>query len=244
MNLIPHDRPEDELKAGSVPDDQRAAQEASPAVSTAAMLDRLGRRLDSLATRVNNPNAGHYAPHRPSPAAQRTTEQEGFEQYWVILKRRKWSLLLMTVVGSVGGILYTLPQQPVYEARTSIEVLDNSEPMMALKDPGGSSGSFVAETNLQTQVSILQSASLEKRVVEKLEGTAMQLPAPNDRYESWRKVFNLPSSRKADRNDLIAATASGVSIKALPTNRIIEIACDSRIRNWLRSMPIRWPPSL
>lgn len=229
MNLTPHERPEDELKA-SLPDDQHTGLPVSsevPAVSTAAMLDRLWRRLDSLSSRVNSQNAGFHSQPRPAPAGQRSTEQEGFEQYWVILKRRKWSLLLMTVIGSVGGILYTLPQQPVYEARTSIEVLDNNEPMMALKDPGGSSGNFVTETNLQTQVSILQSASLEKRVVGKLEGTAMQLPAPNDRYESWRKLFNLPSSRQTDRNDLIAATAGGVSIKALPTNRIIEIACDS-----------------
>ncbi|NDJ11468.1 MAG: polysaccharide biosynthesis tyrosine autokinase [Acidobacteriia bacterium] len=225
MNPTPQERPDD-FRGEPPSRDAESLNKAVtgiPAASTSALVERLGERVENISRRYG----GQAFPLRQATPERRSTENEGFEQYWVVLKRRKWSLLLMTVFGSVAGILYTLPQQPVYEARTSIEVLDNNEPMMALKESGNNSGGFVTETNLLTQVSILQSASLEKRVVEKLEGAALQLPAPNDRYESWRKLFNLPTTRKPDRNDLIAATASGVFIKALPTNRIIEIGCDS-----------------
>ena len=230
----PRNPPEDELPGARVPDSSD-----SPDMPTSAMVERLSRRLDSLvrqAPATQNParrmdpfgtRLGEARPAGARTPEPRPPEHEGFEQYWVVLKRRKWSLLLMTVLGSVGGVLYTLPQQPVYEAHTTIEVLDNNEPMMALKGSDNGSGNFVTETNLQTQVSILQSQSLAKRVVEKLEGTAVPLPPPNDRYESWRKLFNLPSRRKMDRNDMIGATSGGVSIRALPTNRIIEIGCES-----------------
>src|SRR5215470_17931347 len=47
---------------------------------------------------------------------------EGVVAYWRMVMRHKWIVVLTAFVGTAAGILITLPQTPVYQSRTSLEV--------------------------------------------------------------------------------------------------------------------------
>src|SRR3954467_1094226 len=68
-------------------------------------------------------------PSRYSPGAD-DAAPGGLLEYWNILRRRKVTVLLFAVVGTLGAILLTLPQTPVYQARTSIEIQTMNQEFM------------------------------------------------------------------------------------------------------------------
>src|SRR5258708_5840647 len=51
------------------------------------------------------------------------TSAAGPLEFWRALRRRKGALLLFACGGALAGFLWTLPQTPIYQARTSIEIV-------------------------------------------------------------------------------------------------------------------------
>ena len=112
-------------------------------------------------------------------------------------------------------MLLTLPQTPVYQARTSLEIQDLNENFLNIKQvtPVSEGNSYTALTDIQTQIKLLQSESLVKRVLAKLksphsrhlhEARAAATPAPAgpqgwaSRVAAWRRALNLPEPNPAD----------------------------------------------
>ncbi len=87
--------------------------------------------------------------------------------YWHILRRRKGTLILFSVLGALIGLLLSLPRTPIYRARASIEIQSLNENFMNLRElsPIASGSSYYSLSNIATHVKILQSYSLVKRVV-------------------------------------------------------------------------------
>src|SRR5947209_1374493 len=50
------------------------------------------------------------------------TAEGGLAACWNIIRRRKGSVLIITFLGLLLALLVTLPQTPVYQARTSVEI--------------------------------------------------------------------------------------------------------------------------
>jgi protein involved in polysaccharide export with SLBB domain len=117
-------------------------------------------------------------------------------EYWRTLRRRRGLLILITCIGCLAALLITLPQPPVYQARTTLEILELNENFMNMKDvtqvaqPGMNSN-----TDIPTQIQILQSESL-------LDGTSAALAkerkqggvarAVAEPQSAWRRILNLP----------------------------------------------------
>src|SRR3954454_20104300 len=86
--------------------------------------------------------------------------------YWRVICGRKLALTAFAAVGLAVGIGVTLPQSPVYRATASIELQDPKDnsgtklfsptPDVAPADP---------QTDIQTQIKILQSRSLVERAL-------------------------------------------------------------------------------
>src|SRR5215472_928951 len=92
--------------------------------------------------------------------------------YWHVLKRKKGLLLAGTIGGSILGFCATLPALRVYQARTSLEIAGINENFLNIKQSDAISyaESRSDGTDLETQIAILQSNSLRKRVTAKLGG--------------------------------------------------------------------------
>ena len=92
-------------------------------------------------------------------------------EYWEILRRHQGTLLLIAFLGLLAAVLFTLPQTPIYRARASLEIQNLNENFLNMRDvnPTTNEGSSSpADSDLQTQVKILQSESVLERVIVKL----------------------------------------------------------------------------
>jgi capsular exopolysaccharide synthesis family protein len=166
--------------------------------------------------------------------SQRSTETEddseswGILEIWRALRQRKGTWLVFAFIGAVIGFLYTLPQVPIYQASTSLEIVALNDNFMNLGRLTPSDTGAAAASDVQTQITIMQSGSIIRRVVEKLQAQEGAINVPPTRYSSWRRALHLsePSGPQAS-NMLIAQAAGSVRVHANDKNRVVQVTVDS-----------------
>lgn len=152
----------------------------------------------------------------------------GLLEYWRILQRRKIAIVVTAVAGMCAAFLYTLPQTPIFQARTVIEIQSLNEDFLNMKDVDPNSPTFDPGMELQTQVHILQSSALMQRVTQKVADQTTEVNLPPSRLEAWRRILHL-SQKTAARSSpaAVAAAVTNIRIRVEPATRLIEILCDS-----------------
>jgi len=170
-------------------------------------------------------DAGYANP--PDPPSE--PETGGLIEYWRILRRRRGTLFFIAAVGAVLGFVVTLPQTPVYQARTSVEIVGLNNNFLNIKesDPLNENNASVDPVDIQTQIKILQSDSLVDAVLAKLKKSQPATPdAP--RASGWRQLLNLPGAEAVDSREKFATYAARhYKVKASGPTRIIEVTVDS-----------------
>jgi polysaccharide biosynthesis transport protein len=159
-------------------------------------------------------------------------------KYFRTLYRRKGTLMMFGFFGLLTAMLLTLPQTPVYQARASLEIQDLNDNFLNMKQitPVSDGNSYTALTDIQTQIKLLQSESLVKRVLARLKSHA-----PGSSTESrssvvpqvrttpidvWRRALHLPDPKLPDEFDPGLA-ARNLNVRAAGQTRIIELRYDS-----------------
>jgi succinoglycan biosynthesis transport protein ExoP len=173
---------------------------------------------------------------RPHFAQRREANQQESPSllldYWKLVRRHKWMILLLAFLGALAGLLVALPQTKVYRSQTTLEIQPYNENLLNTRevDPSASSADYYsAETNLPTQIKILQSDTLVSRVVTKLkiDRNPEVLEQPG-RISVWRRAVGLPEPVAVADHDKAVGMASGsLSIRILPLTRIVAISSDS-----------------
>jgi capsular exopolysaccharide synthesis family protein len=174
------------------------------------------------------PPAEAAAPIQVQPG--RSPEQDLFASpsggvfaYGRTLRRNKAVLLLSAFLGALAAVMLTLPQTPVYQARTSIEVQGVNQDFLNLRsvNPNTDAGApDYPEYELQSQVRVLRSRTLLDRVARKLDLENRQLAVPPDRISAWRRVLGL-------RAPNAVSPADQLTIRPQPNTRFIDISYDS-----------------
>ncbi|HEV2713903.1 MAG TPA: Wzz/FepE/Etk N-terminal domain-containing protein, partial [Terriglobales bacterium] len=72
--------------------------------------------------------ASAYVHQRPD-----AFESGALLEYWQTLRAHKAVVVLISLVGMVTGVLLTLPQTPVYRARTVLELQDLNDNFLNIK---------------------------------------------------------------------------------------------------------------
>ncbi len=153
-------------------------------------------------------------------------------EYWKLARRHKWAILLIAFLGALTGLLVAVPQTKVYRSQTTLEIQPFNENLLNTRevDPSASSADYYsAETNMPTQIKILQSETLISRVLAKLnlDQRPEVLEQPG-RISVWRKALGLPQPPAVSGHDEAVGMASGsLSVRILPQTRIVAISCDS-----------------
>src|SRR5262245_23192531 len=124
-------------------------------------------------------------------------------EFWRILRRGKRPLTRFACAGCLIGYLITLSQLPIYQARTSIEIVNVNDNFLNTKQvkPVTETGSTSETADLQTLIKILLSESLLGRVLDSLAGK-----------------FPLLALKDAQK---------GVRVRGAGQSRILEIGVDS-----------------
>ncbi len=116
-------------------------------------------------------------------------------KYWDILLRRKWIVLVTTVIAVMAGLVVTYNTTPIYRSTASLQV---EEPTFRLRGferevgLGGGESYTKARRYQKTQEDVLRSRALAERVVDQL-GLAAGRRQPTKRTPSllreWKNTF-------------------------------------------------------
>ena len=105
--------------------------------------------------------------------------------YWRVLRKRRWTVLSILLLVVMTVMIGTLKQRPVYRSKAVLQIDKESANVLSFKD-------FVAEIDpyddsyLETAYRILQSRTLARRIIDKLQ--LDQLPEYNE-PPSWFSQF-------------------------------------------------------
>ncbi|MEO8659273.1 MAG: polysaccharide biosynthesis tyrosine autokinase [Bryobacteraceae bacterium] len=173
-------------------------------------------------------------PRYGSPQPPVDDHDGGIIEYWRILRRRKGTVIMLAFLGLAVGLLATIPQTPIYQARASVEVQNLNENFLNMNQVSqvAESTNYNALFDIQTQIRILQSETLLDRVVDRLKNTSVaqaSTPAPPSRINSWRSALNLPApDRTADpRTESLRTIAKDIKVRNAGQTRIVEILTES-----------------
>ena len=165
----------------------------------------------------------------PRPGLKR--DYAGLLEYWQMVRRHKGAVVLATFLGGLIGFLVTLSSPRVYQAKATLEFQGLNEEFLNVKNVSPVSDNFrnTFDTDIQTQVKVLQSRSLIGSVERKMqERPKLEGLQPPDRVGLWRKALQIdPPDAETLWRELLATAARSVRIRASGTNRIIEVSCDS-----------------
>src|SRR2546430_17170751 len=75
-----------------------------------------------------------YAKYSVDSGVRPEAPAGGLLEYWRILQRRKGTVILIALAGALAGLLWTLPQAPVYQARTVLEIEGTNDDFMYGRD--------------------------------------------------------------------------------------------------------------
>ncbi len=165
-------------------------------------------------------DAGHHTALR---------EEKGlFQGYLRALLRRRRLLLVCAAAGLVLGYLLTIPAEPRYVAHTSLDIQSLNENFMNMRavDPTGASGTYSAESNLQTDIKLLQSEELLDRVSRKMK---LESNAAVPAQDLWSRLLQTSgmTPRAYSRDALIDAAARSIKVKPIGLTRLIDVDCES-----------------
>jgi capsular exopolysaccharide synthesis family protein len=165
----------------------------------------------------------YLEPLQSRPATE--ADSNGILEYFQLIRGHKLLVLAMLLVGTGAGCIVSFLQTPIYEARSFLEFQSASRGEGATGMGDHDASGFSSENFLTTQVKVLQSKSLQRRVQDKLKVEQPKTAyTAAGRLTAWRKVFGL-SSPAGSRTKALAPEE--VTARVIDNSRIIEIVCDS-----------------
>ncbi|MBV8071794.1 MAG: polysaccharide biosynthesis tyrosine autokinase [Acidobacteriaceae bacterium] len=148
---------------------------------------------------------------------------------WLLI--RKYLLLGLTLVlaGTLGGIGMVLLQTPIYKSRILLEVQPLSATVSQnVMDPFAAMFNM-DNTNIQTQVHLLDSGPFRARVFEQMRQTPPPPPpAPRDMFGRLRMLIRPSATREAvSQRNALAMAAGTFSVSIINDTRLLELSCES-----------------
>lgn len=155
----------------------------------------------------------------------------GLLEYWHILRRHKKGIAAFAFCGMLLGFLAGLPFKPVYKVTTSLEILNLNDNFMDMKGTSPvTTNDFSYDTSEEeTQVQLLQSEALVKRVINRFSpGLLTPRKSVMPAAKGWRKLLDLPEHAPlSERDKLLLEAAGSLKVKATPRTRIVEVTVKS-----------------
>lgn len=167
----------------------------------------------------------------PDPAANQA-KRDNILAIFRVLWHSKLVLTLGTVIGLVAAAAYLLYQVPVYEARTSIELLGVNEDFLGMRRVDPTAGRYAGDNYIQTQIKLLQSEALGRSVVKELESTQV---APQSKrgvpvrapLTPLRQLLGMDEEIQVDPGSALQVASGTVRIRGSGLTRIVEVYAES-----------------
>ncbi len=176
------------------------------------------------------PGVRRAQPLPATPPSQETASGSLLGEYLLTLKRHRLALLLFALGGSVLGVLLGAGSLPTYQTRTSLDIRPLNGDFMNIRSvaPTGEGTPADADTNLQTQIRLLQSDTLMGATIEHM--MAQPHPAAIERGD-WisqlRRGLHLGDPAPIPYREAVEDAAQQLKVKPLGLTRLVELSCSS-----------------
>ena len=157
------------------------------------------------------------------------SESKGLLEYWDILRRRRKTVVLFTLLGLSAAALFTMLQTPTFRARTAIEIQNVNSDFLNAKqvNPVAEDSAMNLLTDVQTQLKIIDSEALINRVIDTLKSNG-EMPSRASKPSLLQTLFKLPAPSAADRDyDLRQSIRKSLSVEQSGATRVIELTFKS-----------------
>jgi len=192
------------------------------------MRERFPRRLE--------PAPGYAAVAPPAmqpmdPGGEPEAETMGLvQEYFQTIRRYKWTLLTCAFLGLVVSLLFGLRTLPVYRTRMSLDIRPLNSDFMNIRsvNPTSSDSGPEGDTNLQTQIKLLESDTAIEATVDHIR--AGEHPASvqrNDLLSRIERTLHIGRPEPIPYDVALAEAARNVKVKPLGVTRLVEITCDA-----------------
>src|SRR5215831_1736641 len=180
-------------------------------------LDDPDRKLPELRNFATGLSAQYPAADPPDSGA--------LLEYWNILCRRKWTLLLLAFLGLLAAVVFSLPQMPLYQARASLEIQEFNENVLNRGLDNNNQPPSDVETYFQTQIKLLQSESLLERVIKKLQLHDTRSGNYTDKiFRTVRLWLRMPAPPEVPEMErLTQRMARNLTVRVSGRTRMVEI---------------------
>jgi succinoglycan biosynthesis transport protein ExoP len=149
-------------------------------------------------------------------------------QHFRVLRRRAFLLVAMAASAGLIGYLISLPQTPLYRARTSLEIAGTNWPgVVTGSEQGPTPDSGLDDTYLQTQIKVLQSESMAERVVAKLKlEDRSELLGATGIVSKMRERYGPPLPETNPHDRALRQVVDNLKVRPAGQTRVIEILYD------------------
>ena len=163
-------------------------------------------------------------------------------------RRQKWVILGSLLTGVTLSLAWTLLSEPVFRARTTIEIGGLNAAVLAPAGVPSLEHATAAEIQLQTQINILRSESLCRRALSHMEALPAEVNQPLRGPAVWIRRLRQPGFKGPENTELqVARVMRHLTVRPVAQSRVIEILFDSRhpefaaaFANQLASEYARW----
>ncbi len=151
----------------------------------------------------------------------------GVLEYLQIIRRHRGTVILFAFLGLLLAVLYTMPQTPLFRARTVIEIQNINNDFMNMRSvsPVADDNASNVLTDVQTQMKIIQSENLIDRVIQKLKSQGKIAPLKStSRFAALKKLLNLPEAKNDDPDYTLEQLAMrSLMVHQLGQTRVLEV---------------------
>jgi polysaccharide biosynthesis transport protein len=192
-------------------------------------IELLGPGADAIERRRNHAIAALEEARADSP---------NLLSYLAVLRKRRWTVLVISVFVFIAVLLVTLKETPLYEGKALIEIEKENPNIVTADDLFGVDS--VNDTFLETQYKVLQSDSLARRVIRSLSLDHLQefnpprhwwsLPLgkpPSDPESTGDATATPPPDSNAEYNAL-RVFRERLDIEPWKQSRLVEVTFQSR----------------
>jgi len=153
------------------------------------------------------------------------TRDRSLSDYWRVLLKRKWIVIVSVVVVVVLAGLISLRATPIYEAETRILISPPVSSPLNFKESSTSQATDDQQRDIDTKVKILQSDTMAEMVVHRLNLEAHTEFAGNAKPQisGGITISESPSQESSRQEQLIRKIQGSLKVQQVPDTSLVEI---------------------
>jgi len=160
------------------------------------------------------------------PVEQPPKNSDTLVSFFHLIRFRLGTMITVTVLAVVAGVVLTLNETPTFQALATIELQSGNENKLDRIGDTDVGAPIPSADFMQTQLKILQSRTLHERVIAKLKSTQRKPFTEPDQIASWCQTLGLKFCSTPRQKSILAAPVT-LQAKESDLSRIIEIRADS-----------------